>query len=227
MEKNVLKLENITKIYEKNNEKIIAVDNVNFTFLSNKFYAVMGHSGSGKTTMLNILGTLENPTKGILKINDKDVHEFNEKHLSKLRNKEIGFIFQNYALDPNLKAIENVMLPMYINEFIKKEDIKKKALELLKYVNLGERMNHYPKELSGGEMQRVGIARALANNPKIILADEPTGNLDEENEKIIFNILKELAKDGKCVIVVSHNENILQYADVVLKMNKGKINVNL
>ena len=187
----------------------------------------MGHSGSGKTTMLNILGTLENPTKGILKINDKDVHEFNEKHLSKLRNKEIGFIFQNYALDPNLKAIENVMLPMYINEFIKKEDIKKKALELLKYVNLGERMNHYPKELSGGEMQRVGIARALANNPKIILADEPTGNLDEENEKIIFNILKELAKDGKCVIVVSHNENILQYADVVLKMNKGKINVNL
>ena len=118
------------------------------------------------------------------------------------------------------------MLPMYINDDIKKEDRKDRAMQLLKYVNLSERYNHYPKELSGGEQQRVSIARALANNPKVIIADEPTGNLDEENEKIIFDILKKLSQRGVCVIVVSHDENVLKYADEVLKMTKGKLGIS-
>ena len=127
--------------------------------------------------------------------------------------------------DPNLKSFENVMLPMYINENIKKEERKNKAIELLKYVNLESRIEHYPNELSGGEQQRVAIARALANDPDIILADEPTGNLDEKNEEIIFNILKKISASGRCVIVICHNNNILKYADVVLEMQNGKLGV--
>ena len=139
--------------------------------------------------------------------------------------KGIGFVFQNYLLDPNLKAFENVMLPMFINKDIKKENRKNLAIKLLEYVNLENRANHYPKELSGGELQRVAIARSLANNPKVIIADEPTGNLDEQNETIIFEILKKLSLSGRCVIVVSHNESILKYADEVLFMKNGKLGV--
>ncbi len=225
MRNKVLEVNNITKIFKTKSENIIAVNNVSYEFENGKFYAVMGHSGSGKTTLMNILGLLENKTEGTYLINGKDVSNLKEDELSFIRMKNIGFIFQNYALDPNLKAIENVMLPMYINEEIKKENRKDKSIRLLEYVNLSDRLEHYPKELSGGEQQRVAIARALANDPQIILADEPTGNLDEENEKIIFDILKSLKDNGKCVIVVSHDNNVLKYADVVLKMNKGKLGV--
>lgn len=220
-----LEIINLTKIYEMKNEKIIAVDNANYKFESGRLYAIMGHSGSGKSTLLNILGTLDKQTSGEYYIDGTNTGTLNEIELNHLRMKGIGFIFQNYLLDPNLKSYENVMLPMYINNEIKKENRKEFACKLLEYVNLNNRINHYPNELSGGEQQRVAIARALANNPKVIIADEPTGNLDEENEEIIFKILKKLAESGRCVIIVSHNDNILKYADNVLYMKNGKLGV--
>lgn len=220
-----LEIVNLYKIFQTKTEKIVAIDNANYKFENGRFYAIMGHSGSGKTTLLNILGTLDKQTSGEYLINGTDVSNFDEYQLSALRMKGIGFIFQNYSLDPNLKSFENVMLPMYINSFIKKENRKNRAIKLLEYVNLGDRINHFPKELSGGEQQRVAIARALANDPKVIIADEPTGNLDEKNEEIIFSILKKLADSGKCVIVVSHNDNVLKYADNVLFMKNGKLGV--
>lgn len=220
-----LEIVNLYKIFQTKTEKIVAIDNANYKFENGRFYAIMGHSGSGKSTLLNILGTLDKQTSGEYLINGTDVSNFDEYQLSALRMKGIGFIFQNYSLDPNLKSFENVMLPMYINSFIKKENRKNRAIKLLEYVNLGNRINHFPKELSGGEQQRVAIARALANDPKVIIADEPTGNLDEKNEEIIFTILKKLADSGKCVIVVSHNENVLKYADNVLYMKNGKLGV--
>ena len=225
MEVESLEIKDITKKYITKSDEVIAVDDVSYKFESGKFYAIMGHSGSGKSTLISILGTLEKPTSGSCIIGKKDISNLNDEELSKIRNKNIGFIFQNYALDPNLKSYENVMLPMYINESIKKEDRKSKAIELLKYVNLEARIEHYPNELSGGEQQRVAIARALANNPDIILADEPTGNLDEKNEEIIFDILKKIRTSGRSVIVVCHNNNILKYADVVLYMQNGKLGV--
>ena len=137
--------------------------------------------------------------------------------------KHIGFVFQDFYLDEHLKAYENVMLPMLINKEIKKEERKEKACKLLIDLGLRDRINHFPKEMSGGEQQRVAIARSLANDPKIILADEPTGNLDEENEKLVFETLKDLSKKGKCVIVVTHSEEIKKYADKILTINKGKL----
>ena len=220
-----IEIKNLTKKFSTKTDEVIAVNDVSYKFENGKFYAIMGHSGSGKSTLISILGTLEKPTNGNCIIGEKDISNLDDNTLSKIRNKNIGFIFQNYALDPNLKSFENVMLPMYINENIKKEERKNKAIELLKYVNLESRIEHYPNELSGGEQQRVAIARALANDPDIILADEPTGNLDEKNEEIIFNILKKISASGRCVIVVCHNNNILKYADVVLEMQNGKLGV--
>ena len=220
-----IEIRNLTKKFITKTDEVIAVNDVSYKFENGKFYAIMGHSGSGKSTLISILGTLEKPTNGNCIIGEKDISNLDDNTLSKIRNKNIGFIFQNYALDPNLKSFENVMLPMYINENIKKEERKNKAIELLKYVNLESRIEHYPNELSGGEQQRVAIARALANDPDIILADEPTGNLDEKNEEIIFNILKKISASGRCVIVVCHNNNILKYADVVLEMQNGKLGV--
>ena len=220
-----LEIKNLYKIYQTKTEKIIAIDNATYKFESGCFYAIMGHSGSGKSTLLNILGTLDKQTSGEYLINGENISNYDDVVLSAIRMRGIGFIFQNYSLDPNLKSFENVMLPMYINNEIKKENRKTRAIKLLEYVNMGDRINHYPRELSGGEQQRVAIARALANNPKVIIADEPTGNLDETNEEIIFNILKKLSQMDKCVIVVSHNENILKYADKVLYMKNGKLGV--
>ena len=220
-----LEIKNLYKIFETKNEKIVAIDNATYKFESGCFYAIMGHSGSGKSTLLNILGTLDKQTSGEYLINGENISNYDDVVLSAIRMRGIGFIFQNYSLDPNLKSFENVMLPMYINNSIKKENRKTRAIKLLEYVNMGDRINHYPRELSGGEQQRVAIARALANNPKVIIADEPTGNLDETNEEIIFNILKKLSQMDKCVIVVSHNENILKYADKVLYMKNGKLGV--
>ena len=204
-------------------EKIIAMDNVNLQFDTGKMYVIMGHSGSGKSTMIQILGLLDNLTSGELYINGQEVSKYSENEKADLRMKEIGFVFQSFYLNPKLTAIENVMLPMYINKNIDKKERKEKAMELLRKFGLENRINHYPKELSGGEQQRIAIARALANNPTFILADEPTGNLDVKNEKIVYETLKSLASSGKAVIVVSHNENIKEYADKILYMESGEL----
>ena len=220
-----MNIENICKVYKTKNGDIKALDNVSFEFKPGKMYAIMGHSGSGKSTLVSILGLIETYTSGKITIGKKDISKLKDDELSDLRMKYIGFVFQDFYLDKNLKAYENVMLPMLINKNIKREERKERAIKLLTDLGLKNRINHFPNEMSGGEQQRVAIARSLANDPKIILADEPTGNLDEENEKLIFKTLKDLSKKEKCVIVVSHSEEIKKYADEVLKITKGKLEI--
>lgn len=218
-----MNIENVCKVYKTKNDEVKALDNVSYEFKPGKLYAIMGHSGSGKSTLISILGLIETLTSGRITINNKDISKLKDDELANLRMKYIGFVFQDFYLDEHLKAYENVLLPMLINKEIKKANRKEKALKLLTDLGLNERINHYPKELSGGEQQRVAIARSLANDPEIILADEPTGNLDEENEKLVFETLNDLAKKGKCVIVVTHSEEIKKYADEILKITKGKL----
>lgn len=222
MEKSIV-LKNGIKEFSLKDEKIIAMDNVNLEIDTGKLYVIMGHSGSGKSTLIQILGLLDNLTQGELYINGQDVSNISEDEKADIRQKEIGFVFQSFYLNPKLTAIENVMLPMYINKDIESSNRRRKALKLLTNFGLENRINHYPKELSGGEQQRIAIARALANDPSFILADEPTGNLDVNNEEIVYNTLRELANSGKAVLVVSHNESIKKYADKVLYMNLGKL----
>lgn len=225
MENKYLKLENICKVYNSKTEKVIALNQISYQFEVGKFYAIMGHSGSGKSTLISILGLIDRPSSGKYYLNGEDVFKLDDYKLSKLRNKEIGFIFQNFYLDEHLKAYENVMIPMIINENIPKDDRKNRAITLLKKLNLEKRVNHFPKEMSGGEQQRVAIARALANEPNIILADEPTGNLDKKNENMIFEELKRLSLAGKLVIVVSHSDEIKNYADIILELKDGELSV--
>lgn len=218
-----MNIENVCKVYKTKNDEVKALDNVSYEFKPGKMYAIMGHSGSGKSTLISIIGLIETYTSGKITIDQKDISELKDDELSNLRMKHIGFVFQDFYLDEHLKAYENVMLPMLINKEIKKEERKEKACKLLIDLGLRDRINHFPKEMSGGEQQRIAIARSLANDPKIILADEPTGNLDEENEKLVFETLKDLSKKGKCVIVVTHSEEIKKYADKILTINKGKL----
>jgi len=180
--KEIIECSNINKHYKNN---VIVVNNVSFKFEDSKFYSIMGHSGSGKTTLLQILGLLNNYTDGELRINNIDTKELSNSQKADIRRDIIGFVFQSYFLNKNMKAYENVMIPMLIKPSIK--DKKEKAICLLKQFGLEDRINHYPEELSGGEQQRVAIARALANDPLCILADEPTGNLDKENELIVLD----------------------------------------
>lgn len=222
MEKSII-LKNGLKEFSLRNEKITAMDNINLEIKTGKLYVIMGHSGSGKSTLIQILGLLDNLTSGNLYINGQDVSNISEDEKADIRQKEIGFVFQSFYLNPKLTAIENVMLPMYINKDIESSNRRRKALKLLTNFGLENRINHYPKELSGGEQQRIAIARALANDPSFILADEPTGNLDVKNEEIVYNTLRELANSGKAVVVVSHNESIKKYADKVLYMDLGKL----
>lgn len=216
----VVELKEISKEY-KNTGKVL--DNINISFEKGKFYGIMGPSGSGKTTLLNIMGTLEKQTEGQVKIMDMDISGLNEKEYAGMRVKHLGFIFQNFYLNPYLNALENVIVPMRVNDAIDEKKRKEIAENLLKRFGLCERMDHLKAELSGGEQQRVAIARALANDPDIILADEPTGNLDEENETAIVKYLKELAENGKTVIVVSHNDIVKEYADKLITIVKGKM----
>ena len=218
--RNVIELNNIIKIYKSN---ICVLNNLSINFQEGKFYVITGHSGSGKSTLINILGLIDVPTKGTYKLFNKDTKNLNDNQLSKIRMENIGFIFQDFQLNETLNAIENVMLPMTINSKIEKIKRKEIAYNYLSMVGLKDRMTHFPKEMSGGEQQRVAIARALANNPQIILADEPTGNLDANTEKEIFTILKSLSKKGKCIIVVSHSNISKEYADVVFNLNNGEL----
>lgn len=218
----ILKVKNLVKNYYKDNEKIEAVNNISYNFEKGKFYAIMGPSGSGKSTFLHLIGTLDTYDEGSVFINNIDVSSLDDLQLSKIRKEEIGFVFQSFYLNNNMKAYENVIMPIMLDK-IPYKDKKEKGITILNSLGLEKRVNHYPSELSKGECQRVAIARALINNPNIILADEPTGNLDSKNERNIFELLKKLRLEGKCVIVVSHNEEIKKYADVVLKIRDGKL----
>ena len=221
----MIEVKKMYKSYVKDNNEIKVLKNVNQKFECGKIYAIIGHSGSGKSTLLYTLGMILDVTDGTILINGIDINKITNKEKANLRNKKIGFVFQSYLLNNNMKAYENVMIPMYINNDINKKDRKTIAIELLNKVFLSNRINHFPNELSGGEQQRVAIARALANNPDIILADEPTGNLDKQNEKIILDIFNKLKEEKKCIIIVSHNDMVKKYADVILTINNGVLEV--
>lgn len=219
----VIELKGINKIYKKGNEEVRALEDIDLAFEKGKFYAIMGHSGSGKSTLISILGLMNKFDSGDYLLNEKSTKDLKELEASKLRMKEIGFVFQEFYLDEYMTALDNVILPMLINKEIDKQNREKVAKDLLKKFKLEGRESHLPHELSGGEKQRVCIARALANNPSIILADEPTGDLDEENEKMIFDYLKQLSTEGKCVIVVSHSNEVKNYADILIELKSGKL----
>lgn len=219
----MLKIHNMKKIYKlsKNNE-LVALKNISITFEKNKFYGIIGHSGSGKSTLIQIIGLLDGYDSGNYIIDDIDVCNLSEDKKAKLRMKKFGFVFQSFYLNEKLTALENVIVPTLINKNIKPDFRKKLARELLTKVGLGDRLNHRPSQLSGGEQQRVAIARALVNTPEVIIADEPTGNLDKKNEKMIFDLLKKLVEEeGKTIILVSHNEIIKNYADVIYSLDDG------
>ena len=194
------------------------LENFSYTFESGKFYAIMGRSGAGKSTLLNIIGTIDSATDGEVLVMGKNVTGLKEKEKAVLRMKNIGFVFQGFYLNPYLNGEENVIVPMRINREIPSTDRKQIAEKLMADFGVENLKSSLPSQMSGGEQQRVCIARALANNPDIILADEPTGNLDEENEKIVFSYLKKLAEQGHTVIAVSHNEAVKDYADEIAEM---------
>ena len=204
----MLKLNKISKSYSiDKNDKISLLNDISLEISNNKFYGIVGHSGSGKSTLLNIIGLIDDFDSGKYFIDNKEVNYLSEDEKSSIRMKKFGFVFQSFYLNNRLTALENVMIPMYINKGIPKSERKKIAMNLLEKFGLGNRINHRPNQLSGGEQQRVAIARALANNPEVILADEPTGNLDKKNEEMIFNYFKKLVtEDKKTVVIVSHNE---------------------
>ena len=221
----MLKLNKISKSYSiDKNDKISLLNDISLEISNNKFYGIVGHSGSGKSTLLNIIGLIDDFDSGKYFIDNKEVNYLSEDEKSFIRMKKFGFVFQSFYLNNRLTALENVMIPMYINKGIPKSERKKIAMNLLEKFGLGNRINHRPNQLSGGEQQRVAIARALANNPEVILADEPTGNLDKKNEEMIFNYFKKLVTDDKkTVVIVSHNEIINKYADIIYKLEDGKI----
>ncbi len=219
----IIRLKNITKEYDLGEIKIKALDEVSLGVCQGDFISIMGPSGSGKTTLLDIMSTLLRPTNGEIFIEGILTSSMNNEKLASFRGKKIGAIFQNFNLLPKLTALENVMVPMWVNETTKKGR-KQKAIELLELVGLGDRLNNNPNQLSGGQMQRVAIARALVMNPNIIVADEPTGNLDSKSEKIVINILKKLNKEqGKTILLVTHEESIGNLAKKRIKMKDGKI----
>ena len=221
-----MKMEDIVKTYiSKNGNQVKALNNINYNFKEGKFYAIMGQSGSGKTTLINILGLVDVPTRGKYFFNGVEVQKLSNDKLSEIRNNEIGFVFQHFYLNNRLTALENVLLPTLINKKHTKEEIIENAKKLFNNLGLESRMNHYPNELSGGEQQRVSLIRALIIEASVIVAIEPTGNLDYNNELEILKLLKEVSKE-KCVIVVSHNPNIKKYADIVLNLDKGVLNEN-
>lgn len=219
----MIRLVNIEKEYDFRNQKIIVLDKVNVEFDYGKMYVIMGHSGSGKSTLLHLIGLLDSPTAGEIIFDKTRLEQLSNIDKDNMRALKIGYVFQDFYLNSKLTAYENILLPMLINKNIRKQDRVTVGENLLKLVGLEKVKNKYPKELSGGEQQRVAIARALANNPKIILADEPTANLDSKNEIFILDLLKKLKKDGKCIIVASHNDIIKKYADEVMYLEDGRI----
>jgi putative ABC transport system ATP-binding protein len=217
----VLKIENLTKKYGKGQNEVIALDDISFSVRKGEFVAIVGPSGSGKSTLLHLLGGVDKPTSGKVFIDDMDIYGLRERDLSILRRRRVGFVFQSYNLIPVLSAEENILMPLLLDN--RKED-KQYINELLTLLNLKDRRGHLPSELSGGQQQRVSIGRALANKPSIILADEPTGNLDTKNSREVLELLKYSAKKyNQTLILISHDMNIASMADRVISIVDGKI----
>ncbi len=218
----LVEIKDVCKIYNPGENEVRALDHVSLTIDEQEFVAIIGHSGSGKSTLMNMLGCLDVPTSGEYWLHGQDVSTLSDDELSDIRNREIGFIFQGFNLIPNLTALENVELPL-IYRGVSKSVREELSVEALKKVGLEHRMDHKPSEMSGGQQQRVAIARAIAQAPPVILADEPTGNLDSNSTKEIMDILKGLHKEGRTVILITHDNEIAAQAKRVIKIRDGKI----
>ncbi len=218
----IIKLENIQKSYIMGKQELKVLKGISLEIYKNEYVALMGPSGSGKSTLMNIIGCLDSPTGGRYTLNDKDVSKMHDDDLAEVRNKEIGFVFQQFNLLPRLTAAENVALPLIYNGS-KRKVRSEQSLEMLGRVGLSERSQHKPNELSGGQNQRVAIARALVNNPSIILADEPTGNLDSTTSTEIMKIFDKIHSEGNTVILVTHEEDIAHYAHRIIRLKDGMI----
>ena len=218
----IITVDNINKTYKNGSLELQVLKNISFKVDKGEFLAIMGSSGSGKSTMMNILGCLDNQYEGRYILDGIDISKSSENELSEIRNKKIGFIFQSFNLLPRLTALENVELPLVYSS-VPKEERHKRANELLEMVGLKDRTHHRPNELSGGQRQRVAIARALVNNPSIILADEPTGNLDSKSEGEIIEILQKLNKMGKTIVIVTHEPSIGEIAERKIVFKDGEI----
>ena len=224
----IIELKNVNKIYKTKVENIHILKNINLAFNKGDFISIQGKSGSGKSSLLNILGLLDEPTDGEIYINGEKIHYRNEKAKTAIRNKKIGFVFQFHYLLNEFTALENVMMPALINKNMNKNEIKKKAKELLALVGLAKRIKHKPMELSGGEKQRVAIARAMINDPDIILADEPTGNLDTETSNIINKLFMKINKErNQSIIIVTHSLELANLATYKYKIENGEFNMIL
>lgn len=218
----IITVKDIKKIYQIGNQEVRALDGVSISINRNEYVAIMGPSGSGKSTLMNMLGCLDTPSEGQYILNNTDVSEMEDNRLAEVRNKEIGFVFQTFNLLPRYSSLENVCLPLIYAGIPKHERIER-GIKALTNVNLENRKNHKPNELSGGQRQRVSIARALVNNPSIILADEPTGNLDTKTSIDIMRLFEEIYQKGNTIIVVTHEEDIAQHARRIIRLRDGKV----
>ena len=222
MTKPLINIKNIKRDFVLGNEIVYVLKGIDLEINKGEYVALMGPSGSGKSTLMNLLGCLDTPTSGNYILNGKDVSQMSDNELAEIRNKEIGFIFQTFNLLPRTSALDNVALPMIYAGYSKSER-RARATKVLQEVNLGDRMNFQPNQLSGGQRQRIAIARALVNKPSIILADEPTGNLDSKTSEEIMKLLKEIHDKGNTIIVVTHEEEIAAHAKRIIRLRDGII----
>lgn len=218
----MIEIHNLYKTYQINQIQIQALKNINLSIRKNEFVAIVGPSGSGKTTLMNMLGCLDTPTSGTYILDNVEVSSLTDDELAEIRNQKIGFVFQSFNLIQKLTALENVELPL-IYMGVKSSERLKRAKSALEKVGLGDRLHHKPNELSGGQQQRVAIARALINNPPIIFADEPTGNLDSKSGAEIMSLLKELHKNGNTIVLITHDNEIANQADIIIRISDGTI----
>ena len=217
----ILKVENLTKVYGKGETKVTALDNVSFTVNKGEFVAIVGASGSGKSTLLHLIGGVDRPTSGTVYIDGKDIYKFNDDELAIFRRRQVGLIYQFYNLIPILNVEENITLPLSLDN---REVNKKKLDDLIKLLGLSDRRNHLPNELSGGQQQRTSIGRAMITSPAIILADEPTGNLDSKSSDEIVELLKKSNRDyNQTIVMITHNMDIAKEADRIIKIEDGKV----
>lgn len=216
----MLQIKNLTKTYLRGQEEVHALNNLSLEVSDGEFLAILGPSGSGKSTLMNLIGLLDRPTRGQIDINGRPVDRLSPPEMEALRRNTIGFVFQQFLLIPTMTALQNVMLPMY---FAEKKDARQKATDLLTRVGLASRLNHLPSQLSGGEVQRVAIARALANNPSILLADEPTGNLDSQTADDVCDLLREINQAGTTVIIVTHNVELADSLPRIVRLRDGRM----
>jgi putative ABC transport system ATP-binding protein len=221
-EKVIIELKNICREFVLGDEVIQALREINLNIYKNEYVALMGPSGSGKSTLMNLIGCLDTPTSGQYFLDGKDVSKLHDNSLAEVRNKQIGFIFQTFNLIPRLTALENVALPLIYAGWGKKQR-EERAIEVIRQVGLGDRMKHKPNELSGGQRQRVAVARALVNHPSLILADEPTGNLDSKISYEIMTLFEEIHKNGNTIVVVTHEEEIASYTHRIVRLRDGMI----